>query len=272
MGLEWPALEIPPLFDMKRMQLKSPLVDVSSARSARRRMNGFTLIELLVVIAIIGILAGILIPAVGKVRERSYEAHAMQNLRSIHAAAMLYVSENRGKLPMALSKRDADGNPSPWDNLWVDAIEPFLPKVNQERGRNPAFYCPKVDPSVDPRRRFIADYAPNTNLMKTDVSRPLAVVKDPARELLFIEAAKNLDDEVTPRNSGAFTAPSTELAKGNFEYPNTVAQRHGSASDPAFYGAFVDGHVERFNLNELADDDERRRTLFSAQQNGNSIY
>jgi hypothetical protein len=30
--------------------------------------------------------------------------------------------------------------------------------------------------------------------------------------------------------------------------------------------------VERFNLNELAEDDARRRTLFSVNAGGNSIY
>ncbi|MEQ9825513.1 MAG: prepilin-type N-terminal cleavage/methylation domain-containing protein [Puniceicoccaceae bacterium] len=48
--------------------------------------QAFTLIELLTVIAIIGILAAILIPSVGKVRENAQRAKSASNLRSIAQA------------------------------------------------------------------------------------------------------------------------------------------------------------------------------------------
>lgn len=48
--------------------------------------SGFTLIELLTVIAIIGILAAILIPAVGAVRKKASQATSSSNLRQIALA------------------------------------------------------------------------------------------------------------------------------------------------------------------------------------------
>lgn len=64
-----------------------------------RKTKAFTLIELLTVIAIIGILAAILIPVVGAVRERARGAVCQTNLRSIGMAMFLFAEDNHGRLP-----------------------------------------------------------------------------------------------------------------------------------------------------------------------------
>lgn len=64
-----------------------------------KKPSAFTLIELLTVIAIIGILAAILIPVVGAVRERARSAVCQSNLRQWHTALLLYVEDNGGRMP-----------------------------------------------------------------------------------------------------------------------------------------------------------------------------
>lgn len=65
----------------------------------RFRLRAFTLIELLVVIAIIAILAGILVPAVAKAKERAQLANDLNNIRQVLLAAHSFAHDNNDSLP-----------------------------------------------------------------------------------------------------------------------------------------------------------------------------
>ena len=137
-------------------------------KTFNKKQEGFTLVELLVVITIIGILAGLLLPAVQQARESARRSKCENNLRQL-ALAVHNFSTTYGYLPQ--SKRPAGDTSSARYAGFTDLL-PFLEKENLFKNYN--FSLNWSDPS---QAAIVQSHRPNFHLPLVD--RPDAAGRRP---------------------------------------------------------------------------------------------
>ncbi|HEY3863861.1 MAG TPA: type II secretion system protein [Verrucomicrobiae bacterium] len=110
-------------------------------RSHLSKKSAFSMVELLVVIAIIGILASLLLPALGRAKNQGSNAVCINQLRQLGAAARLYSDDNNNLLPRAELLPTSPVDPAHPLPRICDVLAPDAGKTSGTNSA-PVFKCP----------------------------------------------------------------------------------------------------------------------------------
>ncbi|MDO4583452.1 MAG: DUF1559 domain-containing protein [Planctomycetia bacterium] len=234
------------------------------------KRGGFTLVELLVVIAIIGMLVGLLLPAVQQAREAARRMQCGNNLRQLSLGILNYETQNR-KLPSGgwyyTYGGDADrGMGKKQPGSWAFSILPFLEQTalyqstsngnreepNQEAIAGlmqtvlPVFYCPsRRSPKLSSSIVGTSNNAPSSNCRQVT-------------ELCKNDYAANMG-ELPSRNCGTMDSlrtgyPTSYSQANEMEAKNTWPTVKASGVISAFseitFGEIRDGLTNTILLGE----------------------
>ena len=201
--------------------------------------RGFTLIELLVVIAIIAILAAMLLPALGKAKEKAKRTQCASQLKQVGLALMMYGDDNTGRLPLGRYGVFDFANPNADPNI-LQLLIPYLGgKID---GVSPVrvYACPSLQPDqlFPPTVSSDASIYPNQLVL----DRKLSGIPKPSSVVVFQEGRLRTSlyltepEWLTRDTRDLYTQWHTWSDADRVEWMSNAHEQGGNL-------AFCDGHV-----------------------------
>jgi len=209
------------------------------------RSEAFTLIELLVVIAIIAILAGMLLPALGKAKQKSQTTACIGNCRQMGLATLMYRDDNDDRFPFGVDVTSNNPQMMVDPTAWFNQLMRYLGgNSTNSNSTTRVYWCPS-EKTPTTTLAFRVNYRANRQIMRdTNVTTGVVLrgpsILRPSSYMIISEHAPN-DTGFSVDASGMNGKRTGWNKAGAGEYgtsPGMVRHNWGMCS-PA-----TDGHAE----------------------------